>query len=240
MILLMAKKLIDLEFVSWFRIYKPGNYILTKENAYLRILRRLGEYINGVTLARQNINRLKPQFLVEITGDVLDIGGFDGIFKNYYKNGKYLNVDIIDGPQIDLVADLANMKEIESNTIGGIICVSVIEHTLNPESAIREIYRCLKPGGKAFVSSPWLFEMHMMPNDYLRFSSYMCEKYFNAFDIIGVNYTNSYFGLLAHIAQHNIFLRLTFGLAFFLVDAVCKDTPKWATQISYILQKPLK
>ena len=206
----------------------------------MRNLRRLGEYIKGVTLARQSINILKPKVIAQMTGDVIEIGGYDSFFRQRYKNGRYQNLDIVASPDIDIVSNAEDMKEVASDALGGVICISVLEHTMNPEKVISEIYRCLKPGGKAFISSPWLFEGHMEPDDYHRFSHHTYQKFFSDFEMLDVDYTNSYFGLIAHIMQHNMFLRLIFGVGFFLADLITLNEPRWATQISYILKKPDK
>lgn len=219
-------------------IYNPGKYVFCKETRFLEILTKVTEYINGVTISRSTLNRKKPQVVEKMNGDIIDIGGYDNFFKEKYKNGKYLNVDIVATPYIDLVIDIEDMKEIESDTLGGVICISVLEHTLNPENAILEIFRCLKPGGLAYISNPWLFETHMEPYDFRRFSQHLCEFYFGDFEVIDVDYTNSYFGLIAHVLQHNFLLRFSLGLVFFILDMFTPNEARWATQISYVLKKP--
>ena len=149
-------------------------------------------------------------------------------------------MDILAGPAVDIVENAENMVSIKDNSLGGVFCVSVLEHAQNPVLIISEIYRCLRPGGIAYISTPWLFESHMEPNDYLRFSKYECEKQLGSFLIEEADYTNSYFGLLAHIMQHKIFLRFVFGMSFFIMDFVSKNNPRWATQVSYVVKKPFE
>jgi SAM-dependent methyltransferase len=218
--------------------YSAGRYIFT-ESSSGSPFRRFVEYLQGVTLARQSINRLKPRVLEQIEGDIVEIGGYENYFKDRYKKGRYLNLDRNPGEGVvDIVGDAEELSSlVAENSLGGVFCISVIEHTGNPGKIINEIHRVIKPGGIAFVSSPWLFESHMEPQDYFRFSRDQSEIFFRSFEIASVDYTNSYFGLIAHVMQYNIFLRLLLGWIFFLLDLPCRNDPRWATQISYTLRK---
>lgn len=219
-------------------IYNAGSYVLGDKNQFVKFLRRVKDYMVGVTLARQSINRIKPKLVAKMKGDIIDIGGYDDYFKKSYSGGSYLNFDLVAGPQTDLVGDAEDMRGIATESLGGIMCVSVLEHTRNPSRIVSEIFRCLQPGGIAFVSVPWMFEAHMEPHDYHRFSSYECQKLFTDFEILDVDYTNSYCGLIAHLLQHFLILRFTLGLCFLIADTFLPQSQRWSSQVSATLRKP--
>lgn len=220
------------------RIYNAGSYVFANETPFVKFFRRAKDCLVGVTLARQSINRIKPKLVAQMKGDVIGIGGYDDCFKKSYTSCSYLNFYIVDGPQIDLVGDAEDMRGIATESLGGIMCVSVLEHIRRPSMIVSETLRCLRPGGIAFISVPWMFEAHMEPQDYHRFSSYECEKLFADFEILDMDYTNSYCGLIAHLLQHLLILRFTLGIFFFIADTFLPQSQRWFTQVSATLRKP--
>jgi SAM-dependent methyltransferase len=158
--------------MTFLKKYNAGKFILSKEGVCLKFWNSLVEYVSGVTLARSSINRLKPEFINKTEGDILEIGGYESFLKNKYQKGKFLNLDEKPGLEIDIVANAENMTSITNASFSAVICISVLEHTQHPEKILNEIFRILKPGGKVFLSTPWLFETHMAPQDFHRFSEY--------------------------------------------------------------------
>lgn len=51
-----------------------------------------------------------------------------------------------------------------------VICTEVLEHCAEPAAVLVEIRRVLRPGGRAFLSTPFLVGLHEMPHDYYRFT----------------------------------------------------------------------
>jgi SAM-dependent methyltransferase len=220
------------------KIYSTGRYVFHAEAAPLRYLRRLGEYLWGVTVSRQRTNRSTPRLLALVEGDVFDVGGYNDVLKRAHTRGRVWNVDVTPGSGVDRVVDLERMPEVATGSMGGVFCLSVLEHTRNPQAAIAEIHRVLRPGGIAQISVPWMFEEHMGPRDYLRFSRHVCELYLSGFEVIEVDYTNSWWGAVAHLLQHRWYTRLTLGVLFAAVDGLCQPDPHWSTTMSYAVRKP--
>jgi SAM-dependent methyltransferase len=77
---------------------------------------------------------------------------FSRRFKKMH-NLDYVGADIYDYPNITIKMDLVEMP-IRSDTFDAIICIHVLEHIEDDRSAIKELFRVLKPGGWAVVSVP--------------------------------------------------------------------------------------
>lgn len=76
-----------------------------------------------------------------------------------YRAGGYRPDLSLDEP-CDFDCDIQNMSGIADGEAGGVICLSVLEHVLYPERAVREMARVLRPGGLAIVSAPFFTAYH--------------------------------------------------------------------------------
>ena len=87
----------------------------------------------------------------ELAGDVLDIGGRDvnGTTRHLF-TGNYFVVDINDAPNVDLVADAADLNLDERFDV--VVCTEVLEHTDRAAEIVAAAHAHLRPGG-AFVAT---------------------------------------------------------------------------------------
>jgi ubiquinone/menaquinone biosynthesis C-methylase UbiE len=67
----------------------------------------------------------------------------------------------------------------QDSTFRSVLCSSVLEHLEEPEQAIREAYRVLEPGGRAFYATPFIWHIHEEPRDFYRYSCYGLEYLFS-------------------------------------------------------------
>ena len=76
--------------------------------------------------------------------------------RNPFQPGEFLNVDIVDFPQVDLVFDVRKRFPIDEGVIEEIISVATLEHLRKPHvhHILREFFRVLRPGGVLRVSTP--------------------------------------------------------------------------------------
>jgi len=80
-----------------------------------------------------------------------------------------INVDFYPFPNVNLIANISNLP-FADNSVDAIICEWVLEHIKNPEMIIKEMKRILRPGGKIYVSVPFMEGFHSSPGDYHRWS----------------------------------------------------------------------
>ena len=83
---------------------------------------------------------------------------------------RVINTDIFPYKGVDVVAD-ATMLPFADNTFDGAICECLLEHVTEPHKVVDEMLRVLKPGGRIFLSVPFVYPFHACPHDYYRWSS---------------------------------------------------------------------
>ncbi len=76
-----------------------------------------------------------------------------------------INAEIYDYPSTDLIC-WGNAVPLPDASLDYVICVAVLEHVPNPFEVANEIKRLLKPGGRAYISIPFLQHEHGYPSHY--------------------------------------------------------------------------
>jgi SAM-dependent methyltransferase len=65
-----------------------------------------------------------------------------------------------------------------------VVCTEVLEHTVQPFDAVREIRRLLKPGGLLFLTTPFNFRIHGPLPDCWRFTEHGLRRLLQEFEIV--------------------------------------------------------
>lgn len=68
-----------------------------------------------------------------------------------------------------------------------VVCTEVLEHTLQPFEAVKNIHAILKKGGLAFISTPFNFRIHGPLPDCWRFTEHGLRELFKSFEIVELN-----------------------------------------------------
>ncbi|WP_185973361.1 MULTISPECIES: class I SAM-dependent methyltransferase [unclassified Mesorhizobium] len=92
---------------------------------------------------------------------------------------KYVGLDIMAGPNVDVVGDAHSMPVELNNRFDFAFSASTFEHLLMPWKAALELNRALKPGGIAYIQSHQTWPVHEEPWDFFRFSKYAWTGLFN-------------------------------------------------------------
>tara|TARA_Y100000816_G_scaffold211549_1_gene157177 strand:+ start:1113 stop:1769 length:657 start_codon:yes stop_codon:yes gene_type:complete len=118
---------------------------------------------------------------------ILDLGCGTNKYKKYFiRSNEFIGIDIKEGGRgmIDKEPDIFyDGKKIpfDNESFDVIICTEVLEHVENFNLVVKEIYRSLKKGGKAFITMPFITAEHEIPYDFRRLTSFGIKKEFERF-----------------------------------------------------------
>jgi SAM-dependent methyltransferase len=114
----------------------------------------------------------------DTSGPKLWLGGAGG----HVPDG-FVNLDIVPASNVDVRADITWLP-FADDTFGAIECDAVLEHVRDPETAVRELHRVLKPGGELHVVVPFCHPFHAYPHDYSRWTIPGLRQLLGRFDIV--------------------------------------------------------
>lgn len=177
------------------------------------------------TFFRQKITKIftEKTLIIDIGGglraeDTNNRGNENPWLAEYIKKVDYKILDKTDDYHPDLVGDVHDLP-LEDNSVDAIICMSLLEHVEEPQKAMREMHRVLKPGGYFFLFVPFLFYYHPMPGyykDFYRFTYDGVEYLLKDFSEVEIQNVN---GALATVM--NLFPTFSKKTKFFsLLDKV--------------------
>ena len=106
--------------------------------------------------------------------------------KPYFKTAQVETLDIDPKSGATYIADLCadNSAVIPAEHFDIVICTEVLEHTLQPFDAVKELHRVLKPGGYVYASSPFNFRVHGPLPDCWRFTEHGWRALFSEFEVV--------------------------------------------------------
>ena len=155
---------------------------------------------------------LKRNASVYLTGSLIDIG----CGTKYYK--EMLEPYVMDHIGLDHAATLHDKSNIDlfgtaynipakNNSFDSAICTAVLEHLEEPEQAIQECFRVLKPGGYAIYSVPFIWHIHEAPRDFYRYSKYGLKYLFEkvGFEIVEIKALSGFWVTFGQLLIYNIY-----------------------------------
>lgn len=104
----------------------------------------------------------------------------------YFKKSTVETLDIDKKSGATYIADICANNEgvIPPDHFDYVVCTEVLEHTLQPFDAVKEILRILKPDGIVFSSTPFNFRIHGPLPDCWRFTEHGLRALFKDFEIL--------------------------------------------------------
>jgi SAM-dependent methyltransferase len=97
-------------------------------------------------------------------------------------------LDLVPDYNPDVVGDLTKYNaHIKDSTYDIVSCLEVLEHTVNPFSAVEELRRITKDGGYVLFSAPLNWRIHGPAPDCWRFTEFGWKVLLKDFDIIEID-----------------------------------------------------
>lgn len=115
----------------------------------------------------------------ELKGRLLDLGCGNQPYRACLKNvNSYVGLDY---PATQAIQKFQASPEVygdarclpfREGTFDAVLCAQVLEHVNRPGEVLQEIRRVLKEGGTGILSVPFIYNVHVGPYDYFRFSPF--------------------------------------------------------------------
>jgi len=137
----------------------------------------MGFYYNlfRSTLRRQSLQRFLQNIRLEqlyLQGEGIDLGGYpDSQYHQLITKSKDVKIQCSDlhCPSPDMLEiDLEKKFPIDGNSQDFLLLMNVTEHLFDVYMCLSESGRVLKQGGRLLMMSPFLFPVHLVPDDFNR------------------------------------------------------------------------
>lgn len=143
-------------------------------------------------MCRKHISDFIVQTAVDLasnTGTLLEVGPQErSMVRENFRNYTIDTFDIVDTYKPTHVGDLTRRNEfIPDAHYDCVVCLEVLEHTLEPFAAVREMRRILKDGGYLLVSAPLNWRIHGPIPDCWRFTEHGFKVLLRDFDIVKID-----------------------------------------------------
>jgi 2-polyprenyl-3-methyl-5-hydroxy-6-metoxy-1,4-benzoquinol methylase len=123
-------------------------------------------YLNTVML-ENSLQQCAPY----VKGRLLDVGCGNRPYEKTFFAGasEYIGCDYLsERSRPDVVCSATNLT-FPDNAFDTVVSTEVLEHVPEPQQAINEMYRVLKPGGYLILSTPMYWPRHEVPYDFFRY-----------------------------------------------------------------------
>lgn len=133
---------------------------------------------------------LQAEFLIP-NSTVLDFSPSRCLYRRLkkYPNINYQSTDLSGDFIADYQFDITNLK-IADNSFDLIICYHILEHIVDDSSAMKELFRVMKPGAKALVQTPFkeggIYEDFSITTDEERLKHFGQEDHIRIYSVLGL------------------------------------------------------
>lgn len=169
-----------------------------------RMRRRLLRNSSRVYLERVNqdfATTMKPG------SRILDAGAGDAPYKHFFSHVQYESADFEKVDKLyaksTYVCNLCDHIPVEDDRFDYIVFNQTMEHLPEPEKALAELFRVLKPGGELLCTVPLFYEEHEQPYDFFRYTQFAHRRLFPqvGFYIERVDWLEGFFGTCGYMLQ---------------------------------------
>jgi SAM-dependent methyltransferase len=115
---------------------------------------------------------------------VIDIGAGDAPYRELFDHCDYLTTDWEgsvheQASEADVIAPAHALPFADARADAALL-TQMLEHVPDPGAVLREVGRTLRPGGRVFVTVPFVWELHELPYDFWRFTPASLEQLLGA------------------------------------------------------------
>ena len=101
---------------------------------------------------------------------VLIGAGFEPVYKRLLSPySTVIRVGLAHREDVDVVCDICDLPLAQSS-VDLILSSSVLEHVYDPERAVDEMFKAIRPNGYVYAEIPFMRAYHMIPVDYQRYT----------------------------------------------------------------------
>lgn len=137
----------------------------------------------------EQMETIAPRSSVLLVGSS---GGIDDLVRSAAARIGFqvMSMDIDPARKPDIVGDLCSHDF--GRPFDVILVPEVLEHIVTPHVAIDNVHRFLRPGGKAIVTTPFIFPIHDRPHDFFRYTRYGLAYLLREFQSVDIRARNSW------------------------------------------------
>jgi SAM-dependent methyltransferase len=139
---------------------------------------------------------------------VLDVGAGQAPYRELFGHCEYITADWkrslhTHTSEVDIPAS-ADALTVDDACVDAVLLTQVLEHVADPATVLHEAARVLRPGGRVFLTVPFVWELHELPFDYWRFTPPTLERLLvdAGFAEIEVQPRNDCFTTIAQLLQN--------------------------------------
>ena len=167
--------------IKIFKEKKDTTFNSSKVN-FSKLFKKIVPSIGKNLKAKKNYLELKEK--LSENSRILIIGGSikgDGIDVLYENNSfEITESDVSFGPHTKIIFDAHDIP-FKADTFDCVIVQAVLEHVLDPQRCVSQIYRVLKLGGILYAETPFIQQVHMRQYDFTRFTYLGHQRLFRNF-----------------------------------------------------------
>ena len=140
-----------------------------------------------IPISREFINETRRVFInnyLKSTDVICDIGN-QGKQIPELRSYNLITLDMTDSTKPDVVADITRYNShIPDESYDALLCTEVLEHVVDPFSAVRELRRIVKVNGYILFTTPLNARIHGPVPDCWRFTEFGLKVLFRDFDTV--------------------------------------------------------
>ncbi len=142
------------------------------------------------------------KFAGRLTGDLLDCGAgecrrYAALFTHV---ASYRTLDPNPAWKPDILGS-AEAIPLPNASVDSVLSTQMLEHVPHPWNVIREFHRVLRLGGHCLLTAPQENELHEIPHDYFRYTSFGLKSLFEdaGFEILAMDQRGGYHAMMMQI-----------------------------------------